>query len=341
LQTQNLIDAEIQHFNDNIGPDDLVNQTLRERMLLRANEVVAAFWDEHEWDFKYESNVAIALSAGVDNIAMPADFHTFGYEGGLWIPLQQHQILELRLQELLRRKRQTTQAVGRPEYFAIYNLDSTTRTPTVEFERVVDNAYTLAATYIRRPPLLVDRPAALAGVIQAGTTLGVGTYLYRVTFVTGEGETEGGLSFSITTTANNTNVALSAIPVAPSWAGVTSRKIYRSAVGDTNYRVLTTLADNTTTTFTDAVADAARGAILVTGTATYSGLELVPAEYHIPCIQEGMIVLDARDKGDMRSAAEHEARWRKTMARAWTNRQIGREQNMRLGDEGLIRFRMH
>ncbi len=56
----------------------------------------------------------------------------------------------------------------------------------------------------------------------------------------------------------NGKVALSAIPVGGS--AVTSRKLYRTAAAGATYLLLATLADNTTTTYTDNIADSALGA---------------------------------------------------------------------------------
>jgi hypothetical protein len=52
--------------------------------------------------------------------------------------------------------------------------------------------------------------------------------------------------------------ALSAIPVGPS--GTTSRKLYRTTAGGAQLLLLATLADNTTTTYTDSTPDASLGA---------------------------------------------------------------------------------
>jgi hypothetical protein len=59
-------------------------------------------------------------------------------------------------------------------------------------------------------------------------------------------------------TAQAAQVQLSAIPVGA--AAVTARKLYRSKAGTTPLLLLTTLADNTTTTYLDALADASLGA---------------------------------------------------------------------------------
>jgi hypothetical protein len=61
-------------------------------------------------------------------------------------------------------------------------------------------------------------------------------------------------------TANYHTIPLTAIPTGP--AGTTARKIYRSKAGDANGTkyLLTTLSNNTTTTYTDSTADSALGA---------------------------------------------------------------------------------
>lgn len=88
-----------------------------------------------------------------------------------------------------------------------------------------------------------------------------GVHRYRVTFVTADGETEGGTVSSAVTVANltvNGQVALTAIPRGGNT--VTARKLYRTAAGGSTYLLLATLANNTATTYTDNIADASLGA---------------------------------------------------------------------------------
>jgi hypothetical protein len=59
-------------------------------------------------------------------------------------------------------------------------------------------------------------------------------------------------------TAIAKQVSLSAIATGPT--GTTSRKVYRTAVGASQLKLLTTLGDNTTTTYADSTADASLGA---------------------------------------------------------------------------------
>lgn len=88
-----------------------------------------------------------------------------------------------------------------------------------------------------------------------------GVHRYRVTFVTADGETEGGTISDALTVADKTSdgkVSLTAIPLGGS--AVTSRKVYRTEADASDYKLLTTIADNTTTTYTDNTADAGLGA---------------------------------------------------------------------------------
>lgn len=88
-----------------------------------------------------------------------------------------------------------------------------------------------------------------------------GAHRYRVTFVTLDGETEGGDISAAVTVADKTvngKVELTAIPTGGST--VTSRKLYRTTAGGSSYLLLATIANNTATTYTDNIADASLGA---------------------------------------------------------------------------------
>jgi len=102
--------------------------------------------------------------------------------------------------------------------------------------------------------------AALAATPVAGN-VNAGAHRYLATFVTADGETQaGGVSaaVAVANTAVNGQVELSAIPIGGSL--VTARKLYRTAANGGTYLLLTTLANNTATTYTDNVADASLGA---------------------------------------------------------------------------------
>lgn len=115
--------------------------------------------------------------------------------------------------------------------------------------------------------------AALAGA--GAGNVDNGAHRYGVTFVTADGETELGEVTAVITIADKTvngQVSLTNIPLGGSF--VTSRKIYRTVAGGSTYLLLTTLANNTATTYTDNVADASLGAQAPT-TNTTANPELV------------------------------------------------------------------
>jgi len=99
--------------------------------------------------------------------------------------------------------------------------------------------------------------------VVAGTTLGIGNYYYVVSYQTANGTTNyGPVSAVATTTSSNQAINLTAIPTGPSGI-VTARKIYRTTVNGSSsgpFYLVTTLNDNTTTTYSDTTADASLGA---------------------------------------------------------------------------------
>jgi hypothetical protein len=105
--------------------------------------------------------------------------------------------------------------------------------------------------------LAIGAPITTAG---AAGNVNVGSHSWAVTFVTGSGETNLGTNstpLTIVTSAKQVN--LTGIPLGP--AGTTARKIYRTVAGNTGpFKLVGTIADNTTTTFNDNIADASLGA---------------------------------------------------------------------------------
>ena len=96
-----------------------------------------------------------------------------------------------------------------------------------------------------------------------------------MTFVTADGETDlGTVTAAVTVTDKSVTgkVSLTAVPLGGS--AVTARKIYRTIAAGTTYLLLATLADNTTTVYTDNTADASLGA-QAPSTNTTSDPELV------------------------------------------------------------------
>jgi hypothetical protein len=107
-----------------------------------------------------------------------------------------------------------------------------------------------------------DPPPGAATVATGAAGVLTGAYTYKVTFVTAQGETQGGTTSAVVNPAAQ-QVNLSAIPVGVATlpVPVTARRIYRSKAGgpDGFQQLVGTLADNATTVFVDNVADGALG----------------------------------------------------------------------------------
>jgi len=109
-----------------------------------------------------------------------------------------------------------------------------------------------------------QEPAPAAPSVALGSGSGNvdnGAHRYAITFVTAQGETQlGSVSAAITISDKTTTGKVSLTGIQAGGSNVLSRKIYRTASGGSAYMFLATIADNTTTIFTDNVADSSLGA---------------------------------------------------------------------------------
>jgi len=137
----------------------------------------------------------------------------------------------------------------------------------------------------------VSAPATAMTAALAGAGAGNvdnGTHAYKVSYVTPIGETTlGTLAVTVAVADKTTNgqVSLSSVPVGDTV--VTARKIYRSKAGGGPYYLLATIADNTTTTYTDNTADSSlvtldpgnntTGGQVSGSTTAGTGIQLAPA----------------------------------------------------------------
>ena len=107
----------------------------------------------------------------------------------------------------------------------------------------------------------VAAPGACTATLVATGTGNVtdGSHEYCITFVTATGETSiGTTSNSVTVDASHKQIDLTSIPVSSS-SSVTARKIYRTLAGGSIHFYLATISDNTTTVYTDNIADGSLG----------------------------------------------------------------------------------
>lgn len=128
--------------------------------------------------------------------------------------------------------------------------------------------------YNRVPPMAPAKPSSACSAALAGAGAGNltnGAYGYKVTYYRTVSASDSIESAGNTTAATVTvvdamtdgRVSLTSIPTGA--AGTTGRKIYRTVSGGSTYKLLATIADNSTTTYADNIADASLGAAIGTG----------------------------------------------------------------------------
>lgn len=87
-----------------------------------------------------------------------------------------------------------------------------------------------------------------------------GAHRYRLTYVTADGETEGGVISDVVTVADKTVNGKVFLVIPLGGAAVTARKLYRTKAGLDAFLLAGVIGDNATTSYTDNLADSALGA---------------------------------------------------------------------------------
>lgn len=118
-------------------------------------------------------------------------------------------------------------------------------------------------THLRLDSSNVELAPGAPTIALAGVGAGLvndGVHRYRLTFVTQDGETEGGTISAPVVVADHTangQVRLTDLPLGA--GNIISRKLYRTMANGADYFLAATIADNTVTTVVDNVADVALG----------------------------------------------------------------------------------
>ncbi|MBX5450670.1 hypothetical protein [Thermogemmatispora sp.] len=107
-------------------------------------------------------------------------------------------------------------------------------------------------------------PGGMSAIAGSGGLLSAGLYQYAVTFLSEGGETTPSPVTRVTT-ANNGSVMLSNIPLGPTPStssssplhNIIGRNLYRTQAGGSTLLLLTTLADNSSSSYLDTLADSA------------------------------------------------------------------------------------
>lgn len=87
-----------------------------------------------------------------------------------------------------------------------------------------------------------------------------GDYQHKVTYVNTQSVESDVGPVNATHTAAATRISMTSLPIAPQSFGVAARRIYRTVAGGTTFKLVTTINDNTTTTYEDNTTDASLGA---------------------------------------------------------------------------------
>ena len=105
----------------------------------------------------------------------------------------------------------------------------------------------------------IEAPTSAPTIACNATGALTGLYNYKVTWVN-SALVEGDVGIeSESLTVASAVISLTSIPIAPQSYGVNSRKIYRTETSGTTFLLVTTISDNTTTTYTDSTVDADLG----------------------------------------------------------------------------------
>lgn len=113
----------------------------------------------------------------------------------------------------------------------------------------------------------LPRPSGFSGALISPAAAGNienGAHMYAVVFYNGVGNGAQSAVITVTVADKTTNgkVVLE-LPIGPT--GTTGRKVYRTEAAGTALKLLATVADNTTTSYTDNIADGSLGAAIGTG----------------------------------------------------------------------------
>jgi hypothetical protein len=182
---------------------------------------------------------------------------------------------------------------------ALYNVSVGAAPMASDLNQIVDVFKGLhdLGTISFAPTLADPDLTGFSAALQAGTNLGIGVYNYRFQYVTGYYKSDGTLSItgqtvltasalSITTTSGNQAVKLTLPDITPIPSAVAIR-IFRGAVGGTDYRLVATVQQGTVS-YVDTTKDTSRS----TTTASSSNTTGTRLGNHLNANNKGIYNLD-------------------------------------------------
>lgn len=280
MTTVELLDRTIRYALS-ITLDDADTTERRARVLQMAQEVYEDVWYYRLWKFRKTHATVSIDSTGLG--LLPIDFLELGKEGRVYS--ESGAEIEETQWNVVSSAREQQVSSPEPGIFALAGLEYSTdklqlQLPTASTQNVV-------VYYERKPLVLVDMDKPTVALIGGGIT---GTFYYKTTYVTANGESEGSrVSDAVVAAGSAMTVTVGLGPT-----GTTSRKVYRTLTTPsgtpTIFRLVATIADNTTLTTTESVSDVtlAGNALLTTRNSTEYGLERIPVAYHYRVLIPGV-----------------------------------------------------
>lgn len=296
MTTGEMVTALIDYYV-NQGGADATNADLRKKVVHHLKAIIKRIWVAYPWPFRLGSGT-VALTSGVGNL--PSDFTSPGPSFTVTKQGTTHELRYRIAQDLFRSLALDTGTSDLPTHYTIAS-QTTLGLPKLYVYRVNGSAITLVVSnYQKKAPVPVDYPSAPT-VAEGSAGNVTGTNLkWRITFVTADGETEGG-DVSSALSPSSKQIALTAIPVSPERT-VTARKVYRLDTSTGTYKLVGTISDNVTTTYTDDVATASLGAAAPELSAAITGLEQLPSDWHETLIFDWLRARVMSAQGDLRDA---------------------------------------
>lgn len=151
MDTSTLISSVMTNY-DNISSADADNADRRVRYLQMAQEVFDTAYYFREWPFRYKTGTVTLAAAGT-SVKLPATFHQFGVQGGVYNASSGMRLEEVSALDVL-----AAQQAGQsnPGIFTVLTQDSTDGLPYLQFGGTVAANTDFDIVYLQTSPTLVD-----------------------------------------------------------------------------------------------------------------------------------------------------------------------------------------
>lgn len=317
------------------GGLDALNVKVRKKAEFHLQSLANKAWGKAPWSWKRTTASTISLPAdGLGTFSFPSNYLGTGTRGSLYVSGQRQEI-RLKPIDVVMRNRQINAGTGSLPLIYGMSGQSALGVKVGLVYPINTGALTLIlSNYDRTPPIIVDRPIAPT-LAQGAAGAYTGTVTYRQTYVTADGETEGSAASSpITVASKKITVTLHVSPNPK----VTGSKLYRTATGGTQEKLVATIADNVTTSYTDEAADGTLGVNVPTNATAITGLELFPSGYHESVFYDGLKARLMNNQGDLRDV-QADQEFMEGVRDMWINSKEDRSRVVRTARYGASAYR--